>query len=80
MKILVIGGAGYVGSHTVRLLHQAGHQIWIYDNISRGHREAARGYQLIEGELEDRQKLVSVFREHGIEAVVHFAAFALVGE
>ena len=80
MRILVIGGAGYVGSHTVRLLDQEGHQIWVYDNLSRGHRAAAGQTPLIEGELEDRQKLIQVFREHEIEAVVHFAAFALVGE
>lgn len=79
MRILVTGGAGYVGSHAVRLLVRSGHDVWIYDNLSRGHRQAAQA-PLIEGELHDRSKLTDVLREHRIEAVMHFAAFALVGE
>ncbi|MFO1062964.1 MAG: UDP-glucose 4-epimerase GalE [Pirellulales bacterium] len=80
MKILVIGGAGYVGSHTVRLLMNSGHEVWVYDNLSRGHRECVPPGRLIIGELSDRNKLVAVFRDYEIEAVVHFAAFALVNE
>jgi len=80
MNILVIGGAGYVGSHTVNLLMQAGHAVWIYDNLSRGHRQAVPDGRLIEGELADRPRLIQVFRDKSIEAVMHFAAFALVGE
>lgn len=80
MNILVIGGAGYVGSHTVRLLLRAGHSIWVYDNLSKGHRGAVPPGCLIEGELSDRSKLIEVFRQRKIEAVMHFAAFALVGE
>jgi UDP-glucose 4-epimerase len=80
MKILVIGGAGYVGSHTVRLLMAAGHEVWIYDNVSRGHRESVPPGRLIEGELSDRMFLINIFRDYEIDAVVHFAAFALVNE
>jgi UDP-glucose 4-epimerase len=80
MKILVTGGAGYVGSHASRCLAQYGHDLWIYDNLSRGHRGAALPGRLIEGDLHDRAKLIEVLKEHQIEAVMHFAAFALVGE
>lgn len=80
MKILVIGGAGYVGSHTVKQLIRNGHDVWVYDNLSKGHRGAVPAACLIEGELADRSKLERVFKQHQIEAVMHFAAFALVGE
>lgn len=80
MKILVIGGAGYVGSHTVRQLMAAGDEVWVYDNLSRGHRQCVPPGRLIEGELSDRMRLISVFRDYEIDAVVHFAAFALVNE
>ena len=80
MNILVVGGAGYIGSHAVRFLVAAGHQVTVYDNLSRGHREAVPDGLLVEGELDDRSKLVSVFRDRQIDAVMHFAAFALVNE
>lgn len=80
MRILVIGGAGYVGSHTVRKLVRTGHDVWVYDNLSKGHRQSVMDAELIVGELADRAKLVEVFEQHRIEAVMHFAAFALVGE
>jgi UDP-glucose-4-epimerase GalE len=80
MNILVTGGAGYVGSHAARLLARAGHEVWIYDNLSRGHRAAALSGRLIEGELADRERVADVLRQHRVEAVMHFAAFALVGE
>lgn len=80
MRILVTGGAGYVGSHAARFLDQAGHDIWVYDNLSQGHRSAALPGKLIEGDLHDQARLETVLREKRIEAVMHFAAFALVGE
>lgn len=80
MNILVTGGAGYVGSHAVKKLLAAGHKPWVYDNLSRGHRGAVPAELLIEGELADGAKLQAVLREKQIEAVMHFAAFALVGE
>ena len=80
MNILVVGGAGYVGSHTARLLERAGHEVWVYDNLSLGHRAAVSEGRLIVGDLHDRDQLTGVLREKQIEAVAHFAAFALVGE
>ncbi len=80
VRILVTGGAGYVGSHTVRLLERAGHEPWVYDNLSLGHRGACPAGRLIEGELLDRERLVAELKARRIEAVMHFAAFALVGE
>ena len=80
MNILVTGGAGYVGSHAARLLDRAGHEVWVYDSLVYGHRRAALPGKLIEGDLMDRAKLESVMHEKSIEAVMHFAAFAYVGE
>lgn len=80
MKVLVTGGAGYVGSHAVRALERSGHQVWVYDSLVRGHRAAVRADQLIVGDLHDRDLLQATMRQQRIEAVMHFAAFALVGE
>ena len=80
MNILITGGAGYIGSHTARLLHHQGHQIWAYDNLSTGHAAAVLSGRLIEGDLSDRAKLTETMRSKKIDAVVHFAASALVGE
>lgn len=80
MNILVVGGAGYIGSHAVRRLESAGHQVTVYDNLSRGHRQAVPTAMLVEGELADQEKLVDVMTAKKIDAVMHFAAFALVNE
>lgn len=80
MNILVTGGAGYVGSHAARLLERTGHDVWVYDNLVAGHRAAAPSGRLIEGDIADRPKLESALRDQRIDAVMHFAAFALVGE
>jgi len=80
MKILVTGGAGYIGSHAVRLLEQSGHQVTVFDNLSQGHRRAVPNSPLIVGDLHDRPLLESVLREQQIDAVMHFAAFTAVGE
>src|SRR3954447_4731582 len=79
-SILVTGGAGYVGSHACKALAGAGWQPVVYDNLSRGHREAVRWGPLVEGDLHDRARLVAAMREHLVAAVMHFAAFAYVGE
>ena len=79
MRVLLSGGAGYVGSHSAEMLHRLGHDIWVYDNLSEGHQGAVPAGRLIVGELMDRAKLESVFREHEIEAVMHFAASCYVG-
>lgn len=80
MKILVTGGAGYVGSHACRHLERAGHDVWIYDNLSRGHRGATLAGRLVEGDLANRGAIAAVLRDKQIEGVMHFAAYALVGE
>ncbi len=80
MNILIVGGAGYVGSHAARLLDRAGHQVWILDNLSRGHRAAALSGRLLEVDVQDRVRVRQILRDKRIDAVMHFAAFALVGE
>jgi UDP-glucose 4-epimerase len=80
MRILITGGAGYIGSHAVRLFLARGHDVWIYDNLSHGHRAAVPADRLIVADLADVHRLDHVLLEKRIEAVVHFAAFAHVGE
>jgi UDP-arabinose 4-epimerase len=80
MRVLVTGGAGYIGSHTARLLAEEGLSPVVLDDLSRGHREAARFGPLVEGDIGDRALVARVVRENAIDAVVHFAAFAYVGE
>lgn len=80
MNILVVGGAGYIGSHAVRVLIEAGHRVTVFDNLSRGHREAVPMGLLVEGELTDTQFVRETLERYEIEAVMHFAAFALVNE
>jgi len=81
MRILVTGGAGYVGSHCVRGLCDAGDEVVVYDNLSTGHREAVDSrVALITGDLGDSSLLERVFSEGSFDAVMHFAACAEVGE
>ncbi|MDR1689362.1 MAG: UDP-glucose 4-epimerase GalE [Clostridiales bacterium] len=80
MAVLVCGGAGYIGSFCVRELKKAGYECIVYDNLSEGHRSAVNGFTLIEGDLLESVKLGQVFSNYNIEGVIHFAAFALVGE
>jgi UDP-arabinose 4-epimerase len=79
-SILVTGGAGYVGSHACKALAAAGYRPVVYDSLSRGHRSAVKWGPLIEADLHDRDRLVQAMRAHRVEAVMHFAAFAYVGE
>ena len=78
MKILVTGGAGYVGSHAVRELLSAGYDVVVYDNLSTGHRDLVEGVQLIVGDIADEPTLLEAL--HGVDAVIDFAASAYVGE
>jgi UDP-glucose-4-epimerase GalE len=80
MRILVSGGAGYIGSHTVRLLVSRGHDVWIYDNLSTGHRGAVPADRLVVGDLNEIPKLDQLLVTRRIEAVIHFAASTYVGE
>lgn len=78
--ILVAGGAGYIGSHTNKLLVQKGYKTLIYDNLIHGHKNAVKWGKFILGDLCDLEKLRFVFEKYNIDAVMHFAAFAYVGE
>ena len=79
-RILVTGGAGYIGSHFCKALARAGRVPVVYDNLSRGHADAVKWGPLIEADLRDGAALRAALVDHGIEAVVHFAALAYVGE
>jgi len=80
VHVLVCGGAGYIGSHTAKLLAQRGHTPVVYDDLSYGHAAAVQWGPLEQGDLGDRARLKAVIERHRIEAVVHFAAFIQVGE
>lgn len=80
MTVLVTGGAGYIGSHTVKLLLQQGYQPVIYDNLVYGHRGALRKSAFVQGDLHDTVRLIQVLQHYHITDVIHFAAFAYVGE
>jgi UDP-glucose-4-epimerase GalE len=80
MRVLVTGGAGYIGSHTAKALAAARHLPVSFDNLERGHRWAVQWGPLVEADLADRAALARAFAEHRIEAVIHFAAHAYVGE
>ena len=78
--MLITGGAGYIGSHTAKALRRAGHRVVLYDNLSAGHREAALGAPLIEGDVRDVDAVRRAVRESGASAVMHFAAWLAVSE
>lgn len=81
MKLLVTGGAGYIGSVVAEQLLEAGHQVTVIDDLSRGHRRAVpQGTELVVGDLADKEKLAALFRSHQFDAVLHFAAFIEAGE
>jgi len=78
MQILVVGGAGYIGSHTAHALRRNGFEVLIYDNLSTGHLRLAKGFELIQGEISDIGRLArAIYR---VDAVLHFAAHAYIGE
>lgn len=80
MAVLVTGGAGYIGSHTVVELLERNEEVMIVDNLQKGHRQALLGGAFHQGDLRDADFLERVFSQHDIEAVIHFAAESLVGE
>lgn len=80
LKILVVGGAGYIGSHMVLMLLEAGFEVVTLDNLSNGYRDAVLGGTFIEGDLADQRLLKQLFEEHRFAGVMHFASFIQVGE
>ena len=80
MRILVTGGAGYIGSHTVKQLLARGHDVTVFDNLSAGHRQSVPAERLVVGDLRDVDHLDHLLVVNRIEAVVHFAAHCYVGE
>ena len=74
MKVLVTGGAGYVGSHSSKALRHAGFEPVVFDNLSEGHDWAVRWSPLVRGDLADRSSISDVLAAHKIGAVIHFAA------
>lgn len=79
MKLLVTGGAGYIGSHTVGQLLRAGHDIVVFDNLLLGHRQAV-DVPVVQGDLTDRGHISDVLKDGRFDGIVHFAAYAAVGE
>jgi UDP-glucose 4-epimerase len=80
MRVLITGGAGYIGSFTARKLRDRGHQVTVYDNLSTGHRNNVPADHLVVGDLKDIDQLDQALVVHRIEAVLHFAASCYVGE
>ncbi len=80
MKVLVAGGAGYIGSHTVKELLKEGYEVVVFDNFSTGKKELLVGGELVEGDLMDKDSIKETIRSKGIGAVLHFASLIQVGE
>ncbi|MDG4649617.1 UDP-glucose 4-epimerase GalE [Roseibacterium sp. SDUM158017] len=80
MKILITGGAGYVGSACLRHMAAEGHEVLAYDNLVMGHAGAVAGHDLVQGDIADTERLTAALRDFGAEAVMHFAAATYVGE
>jgi UDP-glucose-4-epimerase GalE len=80
MKVLVCGGAGYIGSHTVKALLREGYEVVVFDNFSSGREELLTGGEVIRADLEERGPIRKAFRSHDIGAVLHFASLIQVGE
>ena len=80
MSVLIVGGAGYIGSQTAKAVAAAGLEPIVFDNLVYGHEWAVKWGPLVRGDLADRALLVDVMKRHGVDAVIHFAAYAYVGE
>jgi UDP-glucose-4-epimerase GalE len=78
LTVLVVGGAGYIGSHAARALRRSGHEVLIYDNLSTGYARLADGFEFIQADIADSKTLAAALRR--VDAVMHFAAHAYVGE
>ena len=77
---LIVGGAGYIGSHMTLMLHELGQKVFVLDNLSTGFEDAVIGAELIHGDIHDSSKLDEIFKQHNIDVVMHFAAHIDVGE
>lgn len=80
MEILVCGGAGYVGSHIVKLAIEKGHGVTVVDNLSTGHEKSVMGAKLLQGDIGDRSWIEALMRRKTFDLVMHFCAYSLVGE
>ena len=80
MSVLVTGGAGYIGSHTARLLHEQGRELVVLDSLEYGNAAAVDGLPLVVGDIGDEQLVHDTCRRYGVDQVVHFAAYKFVGE
>lgn len=80
MTILITGGAGYIGSHTARLLTEMGRNVVVLDTLERGYRDAIPGIDLVVGDIADSRTVGKVCRKHHVDSVIHFAAYKAVGE
>ncbi|MHC4288230.1 MAG: NAD-dependent epimerase/dehydratase family protein, partial [Planctomycetota bacterium] len=80
MRVLVCGGAGYIGSNMTAMLAREGYQPVVFDNLSKGHREAVNNVQFVLGDFGDSNFILETLQKYSIEAVMHFAAFIEVGE
>lgn len=80
MKLLVCGGAGYIGSHMVRMLLRGNHEVIVYDNLSTGHAQAVPAGRLVQGDIGDASAMRALFAQHTFDGVMHFCASSLVGE
>ena len=79
-NILIVGGAGYIGSHANKALSKKGYKTVVFDNLSRGHKEFVKWGKFFKGDLADKKQLEACFKKYPIKAVMHFSAFAYVGE
>jgi UDP-glucose 4-epimerase len=80
MKVLVVGGAGYIGSHMVLTLIEAGHNVIVLDDLSSGHEDAVLGGEFVAGSIEDSELLDGLLADRRPDAVMHFASYIQVGE
>jgi UDP-glucose 4-epimerase len=80
MKLFIVGGAGYIGSHMVKVAHTSGHEVITLDNLSTGHRDAVKYGEFEYCDIQDSNRLNELFKKHKPDAVMHFSAYSLVGE
>ena len=80
MAVLVIGGAGYIGSHTAYILRDRGYEVVVFDSLELGHKEAVEGLTFVKGDYADLELLDKTIKDHHIDAVMHFGAYASVGD